>query len=79
MPGCGAPDQGERARVVKALETACNKNDLDSKNVSAERFFSLMQRNRTSGLEIGPKTAIPLWEGERMDDGMAVEGLLQME
>ena len=41
--------------------------------------FSLMQRNRTSGLEIGPETTIPLWEGERMDDGMAVEGLLQLE
>jgi len=41
--------------------------------------FSLMQRNRTAGLRIGPETTIPLWEGERMDDGMAVEGLLQLE
>ena len=41
--------------------------------------FELISRNRKSGLEIRPETAIPLWEGERMDDGMAVEGLLQLE
>ena len=38
-----------------------------------------MQQNRTSGLEIGPETMVPLWEGERMDDGMAVEGSLWLE
>jgi hypothetical protein len=41
--------------------------------------FALELANRRNGLEIGPQTPIPLWEGERMDDGMAVEGLLQME
>jgi len=46
---------------------------------SRGNVFSLMQRNRLSGVEIGPETTIPLWEGERMDDGMAVEGLLQLE
>ena len=46
---------------------------------SLGNVFSLMQRNRTSGLEIRPETAIPLWEGARMDDGMAVEALLQLE
>jgi len=38
--------------------------------------FSLMHRNRNCGLRIAPETTVPLWEGERMDDGMAVEGLL---
>ena len=46
---------------------------------SRGNVFELITRNRNSGLEIGPETAIPLWEGERMDDGMAVEGLLQLE
>jgi len=46
---------------------------------SRGNVFSLMNQNRTSGLEIGPETTIPLWEGERMDDGMAVEGLLWLE
>lgn len=31
------------------------------------------------GLEITPQTTIPLWEGERMVAGMAIEGLLQLE
>ena len=41
--------------------------------------FALTRRNQSAGLEIGAETTIPLWEGERMDDGMAVEGLLQLE
>jgi hypothetical protein len=40
---------------------------------------ALKRQNRRNGLDIGPRTTIPLWEGERMDDGMAVEGLLQLE
>jgi len=40
---------------------------------------ALKLRNQRSALEIDPETTIPLWEGERMDDGMAVEGLLQLE
>jgi len=46
---------------------------------SRGNVFELISRNRKSGLEIGPETTIPLWDGERMDDGMAVEGLLQLE
>jgi len=41
--------------------------------------FALKLQNRRSGLEIDAETTIPLWEGERMDEGMAVEGLLQWE
>jgi len=41
--------------------------------------FALKLQNRRSGLEIDAETTIPLWEGERMDEGMAVEGLLQLE
>jgi len=46
---------------------------------SRGNVFELISRNRKYGLEIVPETTIPLWEGERMDDGMAVEGLLQFE
>jgi len=46
---------------------------------SRGNVFELISRNRKTGLQIGPETTIPLWEGERMDDGMAVEGLLQLE
>jgi len=41
--------------------------------------FTLKLENRCAGLEIVPGTTIPLWEGERMDNQMAVEGLLQLE
>jgi len=41
--------------------------------------FSLMARNRLDGLAITPHTPVPAWHGERMDDGLAVEGLLQRE
>ena len=46
---------------------------------SRGNVFALKQQNRETGLDIGPETTIPLWEGERMDDGMAVEELLQLE
>ncbi|MFO8153631.1 MAG: HNH endonuclease signature motif containing protein [Thioalkalivibrio sp.] len=41
--------------------------------------FALKLKNQRAGLEIDAETTISLWEGERMDDGMAVEGLLQLE
>ncbi|MGM0658050.1 MAG: DUF222 domain-containing protein [Pseudomonadota bacterium] len=41
--------------------------------------FALKLGNERSGLEIDAETTVPRWEGERMDDGMAVEGLLQLE
>ena len=46
---------------------------------SRGNVFALKQQNRAIGLKIDPETTVPLWEGERMDDGMAVEGLLQLE
>lgn len=38
--------------------------------------FALRQQNRKNGLVITPESTIPLWEGEKIDDSMAVEGLL---
>jgi hypothetical protein len=56
---------------------------LLSKLALEKRFrgnvFALKRENRRNGLEIGPDTAIPLWSGESMDYGMAVEGLLVRE
>ena len=51
--------------------------------VGEKRFrgnvVALRRRNAGIGLKITPDTPIPLWEGEKMDDGMAVEGLLWRE
>ncbi|MGK7295523.1 MAG: hypothetical protein ACNS61_06785 [Candidatus Wenzhouxiangella sp. M2_3B_020] len=56
---------------------------LLSKPAQEKRFrgnvFALKLENRRNGLEIGPDTPIPLWNGESMDYGMAVEGLLVLE
>ena len=41
--------------------------------------FTLRRQNRNAGLDITPETTIPLWEGEKMDMGMAIEGLLWLE
>jgi len=41
--------------------------------------FALKLKNQRAGLKIDSRTTVPLWEGERMDDGMAVEELLQLE
>lgn len=38
--------------------------------------FALRQHNQRNGLKIDPETTVPHWEGEKMDNGMAVEGLL---
>jgi hypothetical protein len=38
--------------------------------------FALVARNRMAGLNITPRTTVPAWDGEAMDDSMAVEGLL---
>jgi len=40
---------------------------------------ALRRRNDNTGLGIAPDTPIPLWEGEKMDDSMAVEALLWLE
>ena len=39
--------------------------------------FAIMSGNHKNGLEITPETAIPLWRGERMDHGVAVDMLLE--
>lgn len=41
--------------------------------------FALTTGNRRERLEIGPRTLVPYWCGEKMDDGIAVEGLLRRE
>ncbi len=39
----------------------------------------LVQRHRRQGLAIGPGTPVPSWAGERLDLGMAVDGLLWLD
>jgi hypothetical protein len=46
---------------------------------SRGNVFSIFAAHRQAGLEITPKTSIPNWLGEQMDDSMAVEGMLQQE
>jgi hypothetical protein len=46
---------------------------------SRGNVFSIFAAHRQAGLDITPETPIPNWLGERMDDSMAVEGLLQRE
>jgi len=41
--------------------------------------FALTAANRGARMEIGTRTLIPMWRGERMDDAMAVEGLIRRE
>jgi hypothetical protein len=41
--------------------------------------FSIFAAHRQAGLDITPQTPIPNWLGERMDDSMAVEGLLHRD
>ena len=41
--------------------------------------FALTMANRRDRADIGPRTLVPRWYGDRMDDGMAVEGLLSRE
>ena len=41
--------------------------------------FALTTGNWRERVEIGPRTGVPYWCGERMDDEMAVEGLVRRE
>ncbi len=41
--------------------------------------FALATGNRRERVEIEARTLVPYWCGERMDDGMAVEGLIRRE
>ena len=44
---------------------------------SRGNVFALFAAHQQAGIHITPETPIPDWHGERMDDSMAVEGLLQ--
>jgi len=41
--------------------------------------FARTMRNRREQIEIGPRSLVPLWHGDNMDDGMAVDGLIRRE
>ncbi|MBK6508831.1 MAG: DUF222 domain-containing protein [Haliea sp.] len=41
--------------------------------------FALTTGNQREKIEIGPGTVVPQWHGDRMDDAMAVEGLIRRE
>jgi len=40
---------------------------------------SLMTKNSQAGIRITPKTGACLWDGEQMDDELAILGMLQLE
>jgi len=46
---------------------------------SRGNVVSIKLKNRRNGLNITPKTSIPRWHGEQMDNGTAVDMLLQCE
>ena len=46
---------------------------------SRGNVFAIMSNNHKNGLKITPGTAIPQWHGEQMDNGTAVDMLLQFE
>ena len=41
--------------------------------------FALTTGNQHEQIEIDPGTLVPLWYGDNMDDGMAVDGLIRRE
>jgi hypothetical protein len=43
---------------------------------SRGNVFALHTAHAESGIHITPETTVPLWRGEKMDDQLAVEGLL---
>lgn len=46
---------------------------------SRGNVFALVTANRRAQIGIGPKTLVPQWYGDDMDDGMAVDGLIRRE
>ena len=48
-----------------------------TKKRSRGNVFAIMAGNQKKGLEITAETSVPRWGGEKMDYGVAVEGLLQ--
>jgi hypothetical protein len=41
--------------------------------------FTLITGNRRERIEISAQTLMPYWCGEKMDDALAVEGLVRRE
>jgi uncharacterized protein (DUF1684 family) len=46
---------------------------------SRGNVFAITAAHRSAGLQINPRTLIPQWNGDRMDDNMAVDALIQRE
>jgi hypothetical protein len=46
---------------------------------SCGNAFSLATAHQQAGLPIGPQSLLPQWNGDRMDDDMAVDALIQRE
>ena len=46
---------------------------------SRGNVFAITTGNHKNGLNITPETSIPQWHGEQMDNGVAVDMLLQCE
>jgi len=47
--------------------------------ISRGNAWSLFEQHSESGIRITPKTAQSLWLGEKMDDDMAIQVMLQLE
>jgi hypothetical protein len=45
-------------------------------NPSGDKSLRRRAVNRHRGLDISPSTCVPRWAGERMDYGLAIDGLL---
>ena len=41
--------------------------------------FALTTANQREQIDIDAATLVPLWHGDKMDDGMAVDGLIRRE
>ena len=41
--------------------------------------FALTTANQLEKIDIDAATLVPLWHGDKMDDGMAVDGLIRRE
>ncbi len=50
---------------------------LAEEPVPSPSTTDIIHTNRAAGLAITPETGIPLWQGEAMDYGLAIEGLIR--
>ena len=48
-------------------------------DVPAGNVIEITSRNREKGLKVTADTAVPRWHGERMDNSVAVDMLLECE